>query len=101
MLWLLLRALDGEAILGIEGLGARLARLSSVWTRSGRAIADSHVHNRVVPEVLIPSDDGVPMLVLEADAGAACGARVQAIEVLDGGDDGLSGVVRVDLYPHG
>jgi hypothetical protein len=78
-----------------------MARLGGVWARSGRTIADSHVHNRVVAEVLIPSDDGVAVLILEADAGTARGAWVQTIEVLDGGDDGLCCVMGVDLYPHG
>lgn len=69
--------------------------------RGRRTISDTHVHNRVVTEVLVAANDGVTLVVLEAHARAASRGGVQAIEVLDGGNDGLSGVVGEDLDPHG
>lgn len=69
--------------------------------RSGRTVANTNIDDRVVAEILISANNGIALLILEAHARAACGSRVEAVEVLDGGDDGLGGVMRVDLDPHG
>lgn len=68
--------------------------------RSGRAIADTDINDRIVTEVLISADDGVALLILKAHARAACGSWIEAVEVLDGGDNRFGGVMRVDLDPH-
>lgn len=69
-------------------------------SRSGRTIADANIDYRIVTKVLISADDGVALLILETHARAACGSRIKTIEILDGGNDRLSGVMRVDLNPH-
>lgn len=68
--------------------------------RSRRTIADTNIDDRVVTKVLVTANDGVTLLILETHARAACGSRIEAVEVLDSGDDGLSSVMRVDLNPH-
>lgn len=68
--------------------------------RSGRTIADTNIDDRVVTEVLVTADDSITLLILKTHARAACGSRIEAIEVLDGGDDRLRGVMRVYLNPH-
>lgn len=52
-------------------------------------------------EVLVATNNRVALLILKAHAGASCLSRVETVEVLDGRDDGLSRVMRVDLDPHG
>lgn len=69
-------------------------------TRSGRTIADTNINDRVVTEVLVSADDGVALLIFKAHTRAACWGGVEAVEVLDSRDDGLGGVMRVDLDPH-
>lgn len=69
-------------------------------TRGRRTIPDPNIHDRVVTEVLISANDSIALLILKAHARAARGSRVETIEILDGGDDGLRGVMRVNLDPH-
>lgn len=69
--------------------------------RQRRLLNDADVDNHVAAEVLVARNHGVAGLVLEADALGACWARVQAVEVLDCGDDGVGGIMGVDLHTHG
>lgn len=101
MVALLLRNMGRIAVGSAVGLCARPVCQGSMGTRSGRAIPYTNIDNRVVAKVLIAADDGVALLILEAHARAARGSRVETVEVLDGGDDGLGGVMGVDLDPHG
>lgn len=91
----------GIAILGVIRLCAGLSCQCSMGARGRGTVPNTDIDNRVVAEVLVAANDGVTLVVLEAHARAAGRSRVQAIEVLDGGDDGLSCVVGVDLDSHG
>lgn len=101
MLALLLGAVDRITILRIVRRCGGAICQGGRRTRSRGPVSDTNIDNRVVTEVLVPTDDGITLIVLEADARAGCGGGIQAVEVLDSGDDGLSGVMRVDLNPHG
>lgn len=101
MLTLLLGTMDRIAILRIVGRRAGAIRQGGRRTRSRGPVSHANVDHRVVTEVLVATDDGITLIVLEADAWAGCGGGIQAVEVLDSGYDGLSGVMRVDLDPHG
>lgn len=101
LLTLWLGAVDGIPIWHVVGLcGGPICDRSMLWARSSRIVANTHVDGGVLAKVLVAPDDGVALLVFETDAGAGCGGRVQAVEILDSGDDGLSGVVGVNLYTH-
>lgn len=52
-------------------------------------------------EIFVPSNEGCPFLVLEAHAQAAIWTWVEAIEVLDRGDNGIGGIMGVDVNSHG
>lgn len=97
---LLVGAMDRICILRVIGLCARRTCQRTLWAWGRRTVPNTNIDDRIVSEVLVSADDGVAVLVLEADTGAACLGRIETVEVLDGGDDGLSGVVRVYLHPH-
>lgn len=61
---------------------------------------DSDVNHHVVAEVLVSRDQGIALLILEADSLGACWAGVEAIEILDGCDDGVGGIMGIDLDSH-
>lgn len=62
---------------------------------------DSNVDDHTIMKVLVSGDEGVPLRILEADPFGSSRSLVEAIKVLDGRDDGIRGVVRIDLHPHG
>lgn len=101
VLGMLLSPVARIAILCIIRLCSWLSCQCGVWARSGRTVSNTHVYNRVVAEVLVAANDGVTLVVLEAHARAAGRRGVQAIEILDSGNNGLGGIVRVDLHSHG
>lgn len=100
MLALLLRTVGRVPVGSVVGLFAGAIRRRNMRSRGRRTVPNANVNDRVVAEVLISADDGVALLILKAHPGAACGSRVEAVEVLDGGNNGLGGVMRVDLDPH-
>lgn len=58
--------------------------------------SDSNIDNHVMGEILVPRNQGGALVVLEDNTPAL----IQAIEVLDGCDDGVGCVVREDVDPH-
>lgn len=71
-----------------------------MWPRGRRTVPNTHINNRVMAEVLVAANNGVSLVVLKAHTRAASRSGVQAIEVLDGGNDGLSSIVGEDLDSH-
>lgn len=76
MLTLLLGTVDRIAILRIICRRAGAICQGGRRTRSRGPVSDANVDNRVVTEVLVPTDDGIALIVLEADAGAGCGGGI-------------------------
>lgn len=72
-----------------------------MWARGGRTISNTDVDNRVMAKVLVATNDGITLVILETHTRAASLSGVETIEVLDSGNNRLSGIVRVDLDPHG
>ena len=57
-----------------------------------------NIYNHVVLEILIPCDEGVSAIVLEANA--VGGTLVESIEVLYCGDNRVSCIMGKYLHPH-
>jgi hypothetical protein len=59
---------------------------------------DTNIDCHVVPQVFIPSDEGVSAVVFEAHTTG--GSLIDTIKILDGGHDGIGGIMREDLDSH-
>lgn len=102
MLALLLRPVGRVTICSMVRRSNRAVRRRGVvGTRCRRVIPNADIHNRVVAEVLVATNDSVALFILKAHARAPCLGRIETVEVLDGRNDRLGSVMRVDLDPHG
>ena len=72
----------------------------AVIGRDGGLEHDPDDDGHAIIEVLVAGDQGVGPAVLEGDAADAAGALVEAVEVLDGGDDGIGRVMGMDVDSH-
>lgn len=70
-----------------------------IWTK--RLVDDAHPNYHVVGEVLISGDHGIAIFVFEANPLGDARARVETIEILDGCDDGIGGIMWVDEHTQG
>ena len=59
---------------------------------------DTNMYNHVVSEVLISSNQCIPLVVLKTDTLRS--AFVEAVEILDGCNDRIGGIMREYLNPH-
>lgn len=75
-------------------------RPESSWTM-GRLLDNPDVDYHVVSEILISRNQSIALFVLETDSLRAGWARVQAIEILDRSDNGVRGIMRINLDTHG
>lgn len=82
----------------VGGLGIRVVR--STICGLGRLFNNSHIDHHVVAEVFISGNEGIGILVLETHATRDRWARVKAIKVLNRGDNGVCGIMRVYLNTH-
>lgn len=60
-------------------------------------LSDTYVDVHLIMEVLVPRDEGVSTIILEADT---IGTTIETIEVLDSTNDRLCGIVWEDLNSH-
>jgi hypothetical protein len=74
----------------------RLARSRRVLFGFKLFGSDPYIDDHLVGEVLISSDESIPVAILEADASSL----IQAIEVLDRCNDRVGGIVREDVHSH-
>lgn len=100
------------AVLGVAGIavgltvgvgrGGRLLKvvLGVAVGGNGGFFNDTNVDDHVVAEVFVACDECGALVILEADALGASPTGVEAIKVLDSGDDGVSCVMGVDLHSH-
>ena len=70
----------------------------SVAFRIRREGDDPHVDGHVIPQVLIPGNEGGAVIIFKADP---VPALIDAVEVLDRRHDGVRGIMRIDLDSHG
>jgi len=74
---------------------------SSVEIGAKRLIDDTHANYHVVCKVLIPGDHGIAVLIFKTDTLGNARPRVEAIEILDGCDDGIGRIMGIDGYAQG
>jgi hypothetical protein len=65
--------------------------------RRRRLFNDTYVDDHVISEILIACDECVAPLILETDAFRDRRARVQAVEILHGGDNRVCRIMRENL----
>jgi hypothetical protein len=81
---------------------SRTIRWRAIGTRRvGVFVNDSNIDNHRVPKIFIPCDEGITVLILEADTLCAAGAIIETVKVLDSCNDGIGGIVWEDLHTHG
>ena len=87
-----------ENLVGAHG-GCRMVRALSETIWWMRVVWDhSYINHHVVSEVLVSRNEGIALLVFEAHTLSS--PFVEAVEVLDGGDDRVGGVMGEDLNSH-
>lgn len=71
----------------------------AIGFRVGMNGDDPNIYRHVVSQILIPCYEGGAMLILEADPAGS--AVIDTVKILDGRDDRIGGIMRVDLDTHG
>jgi hypothetical protein len=84
-----------------SGRGRMVRRRAVSTRRIGILVNNSNIDDHRVPEIFIPRDKGSTVFILEADALCATGTIIETVKVLDGCNDGISGIVREYLHTHG
>lgn len=93
MEWLA-KARSSEAV----HLGQSMVGRLSIWVGIAMARNDTHINGHVIPQVLVPRNKSVAILVFEAHA--ARRPFIDTVEIFNGRDDRVRGIMREDLYSH-
>src|SRR5687768_14183581 len=105
MLLKLLRGALRGVTFGEEGMGADGRRVEAVAIgarRRGNLLrVDPYIDDHLVMEVLIPGDQGIALVIFEADTHGDVLPRIETIEVLHRRYDGVRGIMGVDVDTKG
>lgn len=79
--------------------GVRTIKTLTIAFAIGLGGDHPHVDRHIIPQVLIPCDEGGAMFILETDTTGML--VIDPIEVLDRRHDGVGSIMRIDLDSHG